>query len=116
MALVLIGVLLLVLKLAALGPVADWSWWVIAIPFAAAAAWWQFSDATGLTQKKAIDKMEQRKADRRARAMENLGLDHHRERQVARAREDALARKVSADPTQADVAAQDPPPPRDPTR
>ena len=116
MPLVLIGVLLLLLKVAELGPVADWSWWIVLAPFGLAALWWQFSDSTGLTQRKAIDKMERRKAERRDRAMEALGIDHKREKQVARARQDAASRRASADPTQADAtAAQDQPPRRDPT-
>ena len=117
MPLALIGALLLVCKLAELGPVADWSWWIIGLPFLLAAGWWQFSDLTGLTQRKAIDKMERRKADRRNRALEALGLDHRREKQVARAREDAAARRPSADRTQADrSASEDPAQRRDTTR
>ena len=117
MPLVLIGVLLLVCKLAELGPVANWSWFIVLAPFGLAALWWQFADSTGMTQRKAMDKMEQRKVERRERAMENLGLDHRRDKQVARAREDAASRRQSADPTQADAsAAQDAPPRRDPTR
>ena len=117
MPLVLIGALLLLCKLFEVGPVGDWSWWIILAPFGAAVLWWEFSDSTGLTQRKAIDKMEQRKAERREKAMVNLGLDHRRERQVSQAREDAAARRKSADPTQADAtAAQDAEPRRDPTR
>ncbi len=109
MPLVLIGALLLLLKAAELGPTADWSWWIVLAPFALAAVWWQFSDVTGLTQRKAIDKMEKRKVDRRDRALESLGLDHRRDKQVARAREDAATRRASADPTQADRSASEDP-------
>jgi small Trp-rich protein len=117
MPLVLIGVLLFVCKLAGLGPVADWSWWIVALPFGLAAAWWQFSDVTGLTQRKAMDKMDRRKAERRDRALASLGLDHRHEKQVARAREDAAERRASADPTQADrPAAEDPTQRRDSAR
>jgi small Trp-rich protein len=117
MPLVLIGALLLLCKLLELGPVSDWSWWIVLAPFGAAALWWQFSDATGLTQRKAMDKMALRKADRRAKAMAKLGLDRRRERQVSHAQQEAAARRQSADPTQADAtAAQDAPPRRDPTR
>ncbi|WP_223683958.1 TIGR04438 family Trp-rich protein, partial [Escherichia fergusonii] len=44
---VLIGVLLLALKLLEAGPPAAWSWWVILAPFACAAVWWAWADATG---------------------------------------------------------------------
>ena len=108
MILVLVGVLLLACKVAELGPVAEWSWWLVLAPFGVAVLWWQFSDITGLTMKREIDKMEQRKVDRRDRALEALGLNHQREKQVAQAREVAAARRVSADPTQADRRTDDP--------
>jgi small Trp-rich protein len=116
MPLVLIGVLLFVCKLAELGPVAAWSWWIIALPFGGAAAWWQFSDVTGLTRRKAMDKMAQRKADRRSRDLEALGLDS-RAKRVARANEAAAQQQPSADPTQANrTKAQDAPRPRNTQR
>ena len=102
MPMVIVGVLLLVAKMAEFGPIANWSWWIILAPFLAAVLWWQFSDSTGLTTKRAMDKMEQRKADRRDRAMLNLGLDQRRERQISRARHDAARLAASADPTQRD--------------
>jgi small Trp-rich protein len=113
-----VGVLLLLLKVAELGPVADWSWWLVLAPFAAAAVWWQIADSTGYTQRKAIEKMEKRKTDRRDRALEALGQQNvQRDRQVNHARADADARRKSADPTQADrSAAEDEPPRRDATR
>ena len=39
MAFLILGVLLLVLKLAEFGPVAAWAWWVVLAPFGLAAAW-----------------------------------------------------------------------------
>jgi len=117
MPLVAIGVLLLVLKLAEIGPVGEWSWWIILAPFGAAVLWWEFADTSGLTQRKAIEKMEKRKSDRRDRALESLGLNHQSKKQVERARSDAASRRSSADPTKADVSAsQDQPPRRDPSR
>ncbi len=101
MPLALIGALLLACKMADWGPVAGWSWWIVLAPFGLAVAWWQFSDATGLTQRKAMDKMEQRKADRRDRAVAALALDPRRSRQGVRAREarEAVsARNAGADP------------------
>jgi small Trp-rich protein len=49
---VIIGVLLLIAKLAEFGPFGNWSWWIVAAPFAAAVAWWQFADSSGLTKKR----------------------------------------------------------------
>lgn len=113
MPLVIIGVLLLVAKLAEFGPFAEWSWWIILAPFVLAAAWWQFADSSGLTMRREMDKMEKRKADRRDKAMEALGMDTRRTKQVTRARKDAArALADSADPTQAQSSSD--PPRRDP--
>lgn len=76
--LVLAGLVLVVAKWAALGPVGAWSWWWVLSPFAAALAWWAWSDATGFTQRRAMDRMEAKKAERRRRNLEDLGLDPRR--------------------------------------
>jgi small Trp-rich protein len=75
MVFIVIGVLLIVLKVAEIGPVAALSWWWVLSPFALAAVWWQFADSTGLTKKREIDKMEARKAERRKKNFNNLGMD-----------------------------------------
>ena len=67
------------------------------------------ADSMGLTQRKAIEKMEKRKSDRRDKALEALGIDHRRENQVARAREDAASRRKLADPTQLFITKFTPP-------
>jgi small Trp-rich protein len=88
------GVLLVALKLADIGPVEEWSWWVVLAPFGLAALWWAYADSTGLTKKREMDKLEERKVERRRRNMEALGID--RERQKA---DDAAvrARKAAAE-------------------
>lgn len=70
---VAIGVILLVLKLLDVAPVVDWSWLLVLSPFAAAVAWWAYADASGLTKKREIDRMEARKEARRHKAMEAIG-------------------------------------------
>jgi len=87
MAFLILGVLLLVLKLAEFGPVAAWAWWVVLAPFGLAAAWWAFADSIGLTQRRAMDKMEQTKAERRNRNLEALGMGPRRDRKARRANE-----------------------------
>lgn len=72
---VVIGVALLAMKSAEFGPVAEWSWWWVLSPFALAAVWWAWADAIGLTRKREIDKMEAKKAERRRKNLENLGMD-----------------------------------------
>ncbi len=74
MAFLLLGLALLAMKAAEFGPVATWSWFIVLAPFGLAVLWWGFADSTGLTQRRAIDKMEKRKVDRRQRDMEALGL------------------------------------------
>jgi small Trp-rich protein len=92
---VVIGVALLAMKLGEFGPGANWSWLVVLAPFGLAIAWWGFSDSTGLTKRREIQKMEDRKVERRAKSLEALGIDSRRERKVAKARD--LARRASAD-------------------
>jgi small Trp-rich protein len=105
MAFLILGILLLALKLAEFGPVATWSWWVVLLPFGLATAWWGFSDSIGLTQRRAMEKMEQTKADRRNRNLEALGLGPRRDRKAHRAGAFPAAdagKRAAKDPTIAD--------------
>ncbi len=71
---VIVGTILLLLKFLEIGFVADLSWvWVLS-PFGAAVVWWVYADSTGLTQRRAMKKMEDRKVARRERDMAALGL------------------------------------------
>jgi small Trp-rich protein len=105
MAFLIVGVLLLVMKIAEFGPVAELGWLWVLLPFGLAVVWWAFADSTGLTQRRAMDKMDQRKQQRRERDMAALGLDVRRERRV-RVLKDA-ARKAAAPPP-ADSPRRDP--------
>ena len=82
-----------------------------------AVLWWHFADSSGWTKKREMNKMEQRKTDRRERAMEALGIGKRRDRIAAKASE-AKARQVSADPTHAGRDAPSKPvaPPEPPRR
>jgi len=76
MAFVLIGVLLIALRLGGwvqFHQDAFWAWAIVLSPFALAVIWWWFADETGLTQKKAMDALDAKKAARRAQLMEGLG-------------------------------------------
>ena len=76
MGFVLIGVLFLVLRLGGWVQFHKddvWAWLIVLSPFGLAIVWWMWSDATGLTQRKAMDAMDARKAERREKAMEALG-------------------------------------------
>ena len=76
----LLGVLLILLKYLEIDPVAAWSWWWVLSPFAVAAAWWAWADATGYTKRKAMQKMDQRKQERINKHKEALGMTARRPR------------------------------------
>ena len=74
MYLLLIGLVGLVLKYLEIGPFAAWSWWVVLIPFALAAAWWAWADSTGYTKKKEMNKMDLRRKERIEKQREAMGM------------------------------------------
>jgi len=69
-----LGLILLLLKYLEIGVVATWSWYVIGVPFALAAAWWSWADSSGYTKRRAMAKMEKRRLARIERQKEALGL------------------------------------------
>ncbi|HEY4080040.1 MAG TPA: TIGR04438 family Trp-rich protein [Burkholderiaceae bacterium] len=75
MGFVVIGALLIALKLLGFGPFGALSWWWVLSPFALAIAWWTWSDASGLSAKKAMQRVEDRKTRRREEQMVKLGID-----------------------------------------
>lgn len=77
---VVLGVLLIAMKLADIGFVTDWSWWAVLSPFAAAAVWWAYADSSGLTKKREMDKLENKKLNRRRRNLEAMGIDRERQK------------------------------------
>lgn len=80
MAFLLIGLVLLVMKLAEIGPGAEWSWWLVLAPFALAALWWHISDSLGLTSRREMNKLEARAETRRRRAFDALWQGKRSER------------------------------------
>ncbi len=81
MYLVLLGLVLIVLNLAGIGPVGQWNWeftgdlWKFATPFVLAAVWWAWADASGLNKRREIEKMEAKRQARREQNLEALGMD-----------------------------------------
>lgn len=75
-----LGLVLVLLKYLEIGPVAVWPWWWVLVPFALAAAWWAWADATGYTKRRAMEKMDQRKKDRIDRQKDALGMRPRRPR------------------------------------
>lgn len=72
---VVVGCLLLALKLADINPVAGLSWLWVLSPFAGAVLWWSYSDSSGLTRKRQMDKLAKRQEERRRKNMVSLGID-----------------------------------------
>ncbi|MDR7376666.1 small Trp-rich protein [Rhodoferax ferrireducens] len=69
-----IGIVLLALKYLAMGPVAEWSWWVVLSPFGLAMVWWWWADATGYTKRKVMEREDKRKQARIDKSREAMGL------------------------------------------
>ena len=80
MVFVVLGVLLIAMKLADIGFVSAWTWWAVLSPFAAAAVWWAYADSSGLTKKREMDKLENKKLERRRKNMEAMGIDRDRQK------------------------------------
>lgn len=75
---VVIGVAVLLLKHFGVPPVGglDWAddWWLLLSPFALAVAWWTWADKTGWTSRKAMERADQLKEERRQKHMDEMGL------------------------------------------
>jgi len=75
MAMVILGVLLLAMKWGEFGPVAQWSWWVVLMPFGLAVLWWSWADSSGWTKRREMNKMDDRVRQRREKNLAALGID-----------------------------------------
>jgi len=98
MYLVILGVLLLAAKVAEWGPMARLSWWWVMAPFAGAVLWWHFADTSGWTKRREMNRMQERKVQRRQRALSALGLDLGRDKRASATRADVARRAAAAAP------------------
>ena len=73
MYLVVLGVIGVLMKWLAYGPVSDWPWWVVLSPFGLAMAWWFYADMSGHTAKAVMKREEKRRLDRIQRNRINTG-------------------------------------------
>ena len=79
-----LGLLGVVLKFLEIGPVAQWSWFVVLIPFGLAVVWWAYADWSGYTKRKAVEREDERKQDRIDRQRSQLGMLGGRSRRGGR--------------------------------
>ena len=68
-----IGLILLAMKYLEIGPVANWSWWLVMAPFALAVAWWAWADSSGYTKRKAMEREDARRKARVDKNKEAIG-------------------------------------------
>ena len=80
MYLIVLGLLFILLKLAEFGPVANWSWLVVLAPFGVAVVWWAWADASGYTKRREMDKMDDKKKERRKKNLVALGQEERKRR------------------------------------
>ena len=76
----ILGVMLLLLKYLEIGPVAAWTWYTVLAPFGLAVLWWAWADWSGYTKRKEMEKEDQKKAARIAKAKEAMGQGIRRRR------------------------------------
>jgi small Trp-rich protein len=87
---VVVGLLLVVLHFLGIGPSAAWNWnffgdlWKFVTPFVLAAAWWAWADASGMTKRREMERMDDKKQKRREENLDALGLDHRARRKTRR--------------------------------
>lgn len=79
---VVIGVIMLVMNLAGFGPVGAWTWgadwWKLLLPFGLAVLWWLWADSSGWTQRKAMEKVDEKREGRRQKHLSALGLGENK--------------------------------------
>ena len=68
-----LGLIFLVMKYFAVGPVAAWEWWYVLSPFGLAVLWWSWADWSGYTKKAAMSKEDKRRQERIDRSHDAIG-------------------------------------------
>ncbi|THU05365.1 TIGR04438 family Trp-rich protein [Lampropedia puyangensis] len=75
-----LSLILLAMKYFEVGPIANWPWWWIAVPFGLTAVWWTWADWSGYTKRKVMEKENAKKNARIQRDRDRLGLNIHRKK------------------------------------
>jgi len=98
MVFVLIGLVVIGLNLADVGPFGRWNWeffgdlWKFCVPFAFAILWWIYSDMSGLNKRREMQRMENRKETRRQENLQALGMDARTRRKAQQRRQSQTGR------------------------
>lgn len=71
-----LGLVLMAAKWWEYGPVAAWSWWWVLLPFGLTVAWWSWADYSGYSKRKAMEREDKRRDDRRARTKKALEANY----------------------------------------
>jgi len=79
-----LGLLGVALKFLEIGPVANWSWLTVLIPFGLAIAWWAWADWSGYTKRKAVEREDERKQARIDRQRSQMGMLNSKSRRGGR--------------------------------
>ena len=79
-----LGLLGVALKFLEIGPVANWSWLTVLIPFGLAIAWWAWADWSGYTKRKAVEREEERNQARIDRQRSQMGMLNSKSRRGGR--------------------------------
>ena len=67
---IVVGVLLVLMKWFEVGPVGQWSWWIVLIPFALALLWFEVVEPFfGLDKRKAHDDLDKIKEERNKKTL-----------------------------------------------
>ena len=78
--LVALGALQIVLYLADVEPMATWNWeffgdlWKFLWPFIGASIWWVWADQSGYNSRKEMERIDQRREERRLKNLDILGM------------------------------------------
>ncbi len=70
---VLLALLYLLLKFLDVPWLAAYSTWWVCLPLGLAVVWWSLADKYGYTQRKAMERMDEKKEARRLRQLEAMG-------------------------------------------
>ena len=87
---VLLGLVLIGLNLAEIGPFGQWNWeffgdlWKFCVPFLLAIVWWIYSDVSGLNKRREMQRMEDKKKARREQNLVALGIETRKSRRGRR--------------------------------